>query len=55
MTGDRRKFCMLTEGEGGQVTFERNTKGKIIKSGKVGKNPSSYIDDVILVNGLLII
>ena len=52
MTGDISKFCMLTEGEGGQVTFGRNTKDKIIRSGKVGKNPSSYIDDVMLVDGL---
>ena len=43
---------MLTEGEGGQVTFGGNTKSKIIESGKVGKNLSSYIDDVMLVNGL---
>ena len=43
---------MLAEGEGGQVTFEGNSKGKIIGSSKVGKNLSSYIDDVILVEEL---
>ena len=52
MTGDKTKFCLLTESEGGQVTFGGNSKGKIIGSGKVGKNLSSYIDDVILVEGL---
>ena len=52
MTGDRTKFCILTENESGQVTFGGNTKGKIIGIGKVGKNPSSCIDDVMLVEGL---
>ena len=52
MTGDRTKFCMITESEGGQVTFGGNTKGKIIGSSKVGKNLSSCIDDVMLVDGL---
>ena len=52
MTSDRTKFCMLTENESGQVTFGGNTKRKIIGIGKVGKNPSSCIDDVMLVEGL---
>ena len=52
MTGDRTKFCMLTEIESGQVTFEGNTKGKIIRICKVGKNLSSCIDDVMLVERL---
>ena len=43
---------MLTESEGGQVTFGGNTKGKIIWSGKIGKNLSIYIDDVMLVDRL---
>ena len=43
---------MLIETESGQVTFEGNTKGKIIRTGKVGKNLSSCIDDVMLVEGL---
>ena len=53
MTGDKTKFCLLTKGEGGQVTFGENSKGKIIVSGKVGKNLSSCIDDVMLVEGLV--
>ena len=51
-TSDKTKFCLLTEGEGGQVTFGGNSKDKIIKSGKVGKNLSSCIDDVMLIEGL---
>ena len=34
------------------MTFGGNTKGKIIGSKKVGKNLSSCIDDVMLVEGL---
>ena len=52
MTGDKTKFCMLTETESGQVTFRGNTKGKIIRTDKVGKNSSSYINDVMFVEGL---
>ena len=52
MTGDKTKFCLLTENDGGQVTFGENSKGKIIGSEKVGKNLSSCIDDVMLVEGL---
>ena len=44
---------LLTESEGGQVTFGENSKGKIIETGKVGKNLSSCIDDVILVERLI--
>ena len=51
MTGDKSKFCLLTENDGGQMTFGGNSKEKIISSGKVGKNLSSYIDDVMLVEG----
>ena len=52
MTGDKSKFCLLTKSDGGQVTFGENSKGKIIGSGKVGKNLSSCIDDVMLVERL---
>ena len=52
MTGDKSKFCLLTESEGGQVTFEGNSKRKIIGSKKVSKNLSSCIDDEILVERL---
>ena len=52
MTGDKLKFCLLTESDGGQVTFGENSKRKIIDSEKVGKNLSSCIDNVMLVEGL---
>ena len=52
MTRDKSKFCLLTESDGGKVTFRGNSKGKIIGSEKVGKNLSSCIDDVMLVEGL---
>ena len=52
MTADKTKFCLLTENDGGQVTFGGNSKEKIIGFGKVGKSLSSYIDDVMLVEGL---
>ena len=52
MTGDKSKFCLLTESDGGQVTFGGNSKEKIIGSEKVGKNLSSCIDDVMFVEGL---
>ena len=53
MTGDKSKFCLLTESDGGQVTFGENSKEQIIGSGEVGKNLSSCIDDVMLVEGLV--
>ena len=52
MTGDKSKFCLLTENDGGKVIFGENSKGKIIGFEKVSKNFSSYIDDVMLVEGL---
>ena len=52
MTRDKSKFYLLTENDGGQVTFRGNSKGKIISSEKVGKNLSSCIYDVMLVEGL---
>ena len=52
MTDDKIKFCLLTESEGGQVTFRENSKGKIIGSSKVGKNLSSCIDDIMLIERL---
>ena len=52
MTGGKSKFCLLTESEAGQVTFGENLKEKIIDSEKVGKNPTSCIDDIILIEGL---
>ena len=52
MIGDKEKFCMLVEKEGGHVIFGGNTKGKFVGTSKIGKNLSSCIDDVLLVEGL---
>ena len=30
MTRDKTKFCLLTENDGGQVTFEENSKEKLL-------------------------
>ncbi len=52
MTGDRSKFVSLKPKGGGFVTFGNNAKGKIIGIGKVGKNSSLCIENVLLVDGL---
>ena len=52
MIGDKEKFCFLVEKDGGQVIFGGKNKGQIIGSGKVGKNLSHSIDNVLLVKGL---
>lgn len=38
--------------DGGFVTFGDNAKGKIIGIGKVGKNSSLCVENVLLVDGL---
>ena len=43
---------MLIEHDTAQVTFRGNSKGKILGTGKIGKNPSLVIEDVMLVDGL---
>ena len=52
MTGYKSKFCLLTESDGGKVAFGEHSKGKIIGSEKEGKNLSSCIDNIMLVEGL---
>ena len=52
MTGDETKFSLFTPKEHGHVTFGDNNKGKILGFGKVGKTPSTSIDNVLLVDGL---
>ena len=48
MMGDRRKFSLLQEKDGGMVSFGGKDKGKIIELSKV----RDLIDDVLLVDGL---
>ena len=52
MMGDETKFSLFTPKEHGHVTFGDNNKGKILGFGKVGKTPSTSIDNVLLVDGL---
>ena len=52
MTGKATFFIKLDEYDGGFVTFGDNGKGKIVAIGKVGKSFSSFINDVLLVDGL---
>ena len=52
MSGNKNKFISLTPINGGKVTFGDNSKGKVVGKGKVGKMPHSFIDDVLLVEGL---
>ena len=52
MTGKSTFFIKLDEYDGGFVTFDDNGKEKIVVIRKVGKNFSSFINDVLLVDGL---
>jgi hypothetical protein len=52
MTGDKDQFCILERKEGGVVTFGDDEKGKIIGIGKIEVTPSSYINNVLLVDSL---
>ena len=52
MTRKTTFFINLDEYDGGIVTFGDDGKGKIVAIGKVGKSFSSFINDVLLVDGL---
>ena len=52
MTGDESKFTAIEPTNGGNVIYGDNNTGKVIGVGKVGKNSSTSIDNVILVKGL---
>ncbi|PKA47763.1 hypothetical protein AXF42_Ash014540 [Apostasia shenzhenica] len=52
MTGDKSKFITLKPRNGGLVTFGDDTKKRIIGIGKVGKDSTTFIDKVLLVDGL---
>ena len=47
MTGYKTKFSSFTPKDGGYVTYGDNNKGKILGTGKVGKTPSTSIDNVM--------
>ena len=52
MTGGESKFTAIEPTNGGNVIYGDNNTGKVIGVGKVGKNSSTSIDNVILVKGL---
>ena len=52
MTGDKEKFSNLIFKDGGKVIFGGKEKGKIIRQEKVSEDPSCFVDDVLLVEGL---
>ena len=52
MTGDESKFTFFTKRNGRYVTFEDNSKGRIIGQGNIGNDTSSLIESVLLVDGL---
>ncbi len=52
MTGDASKFLLIKPTKGGSVTFGDNSKGKILGIGSVGKDLSSSIEDILLVQSL---
>ncbi len=52
MTGEKSHFISLKQKEGGTVSFGDNSKGTIIGIGRIGKENSSSIDNVLLVDGL---
>ena len=52
MAEDEKQFISLEVMVGGIVTFGDNAKGKIIEIGRVPISSSSYIENVLLVEGL---
>ena len=52
MTGDTSKFTHIFPKNSGYVTYGDNNKGKILGVGKIGTNPSTSIENVLLVDGL---
>ena len=45
-------FSHLKMKKGGKVTFGDNAKGKIVGIGRVSKKDSTYIKNILLVDGL---
>ena len=54
MTGDKDMFCELAKNDGPckYVTFEDNSKGKVLGLGKVAISNDSSIQNVMLVESL---
>ena len=52
MTGDASKFIHISSKNSGHVTYENNNKGKILGVGKIGMNPSTSTENVLLIDSL---
>jgi len=52
MMGNASKFTHISPKNSGHVTYGDNNKGKILGVRKIGTNPSSSIENVLLVDGL---
>ena len=52
MTGDKEQFITLEDKRGGVVTFGDNGKGQIMGFGKIQITPSTFIENVLYVDGL---
>jgi len=52
MMGDASKFTHITPKNSGHVTYGDNNKGKILGVSNVGIDPYTFIENVLLVNGL---
>ena len=52
MTSHKFIFASLSLKDGGYVTFEDNSKGKIIGIGNIGNDPTPIIENLLLVDRL---
>ena len=52
MTGDASKFTHTSPKKSGHVTYGDNNKGKILGIRIIGTNPSTSIENILLVDGL---
>jgi len=52
MTGDASTFIHNYPKNSGHVTYGDNNKGKILGVGKIGMNPSTYIEIFLLVDDI---
>ena len=52
MTRDASKFTHISPKNSGHVTYGDNNKGRILGIIKIGTNSSTFIENVLLVDGL---
>ena len=52
MISDKKQFFTIEIKEGGVVTFGDNCKGKIIGIGKIQITPTTFIDNIMLIDNL---